>query len=47
MPPFFDLTLKTFAERAGIRLVTVADLNLPEESKQGALDFSAPVETQQ
>jgi len=34
--------LKTFAERAGIRLVTIANLDLPEESKQGVLDFPHP-----
>ena len=37
-----DVTLKTFAERAGIRLVTIANLDLPEESKQGVLDFPHP-----
>jgi len=39
-----DVTLKTFAERAGIRLVTIAKVDLPEESKQELLDFSPSVE---
>ena len=42
-----DVTLKTFAERAGIRLVTIAKLDLPEESKQGVIDFPPSVEPKQ
>ena len=42
-----DVELKTFAERAGIRLVTIAKLDLPEESRQGVLDFPPSVHLKQ
>ncbi|MCY3757581.1 MAG: hypothetical protein OXG96_07645, partial [Acidobacteria bacterium] len=42
-----DVELNTFAERAGIRLVTIAKLDLPEESKQGVLDFPPSVQLKQ
>lgn len=39
-----DVALKTFAESAGIRVVTVAELDPPPESTQRPLDFPPSVE---
>ena len=39
-----DVALKTFAEHAGIRVVTIAALDLPPESRQQVIDFPPSAE---